>query len=246
MDQEHIVKSFDEDLDNIENVIIEMGGLVEKQIADAATALSRRDVELAGSVIVADKRIDTLEASIDVAVVQILAKRQPMAQDLRAVVVAPKIGSNLERIGDYAKNIAKRATALAQSPSVKSAHVIPRMSKLVEGMIHEVLDAFVEHDADKAVNVWNADAEVDEMFTGLFRELLTYMMEDARNITSCTHLLFIAKNIERIGDHATNIAEYVYFLVHGTPLTEERPKGDTSPTTIVKPAKGAKRVKGTQ
>jgi len=246
MTTDHIVSAYDEELKRLSDIIARMGGLAEKQIVNAVESVVKRDSELAARTIMADNRIDELEQEVDAYVVRLLALRQPMAADLREVIAALKISSNLERVGDYAKNIAKRATALAQSPSVKSAHVIPRMSKLVEGMIHEVLDAFVEHDADKAVNVWNADAEVDEMFTGLFRELLTYMMEDARNITSCTHLLFIAKNIERIGDHATNIAEYVYFLVHGTPLTEERPKGDTSPTTIVKPAKGAKRVKGKQ
>ncbi len=241
MPTEHIVSAYDEELNRLSDIISRMGGLAEKQIVDAVEAVVKRDSELAARTIEADARVDALEQEVDAFVVRLLALRQPMAADLRKVIAALKISSNLERVADYATNIAKRAIPLAQSPAIKPASVIPRMSKLVQEMIHDVLYAFVEQDADKAVKVWNADTEVDEMYTGLFRELLTYMMEDPRNITPCTHLLFIAKNIERIGDHATNIAEYVYYLVHGTPLIEERPKGDTSPMTVMKPAKSARR-----
>ena len=166
---------------------------------------------------------------------QILALRQPMANDLRVVISALKISSDIERIGDYGANIAKRALALNQLPPVQPAATIPRMGKLVLGNIKLVLDAYMERDADKALDVWNADEEVDEMYTSLFRELLTYMMEDPRNITPCTHLMFIAKNVERIGDHATNIAEVVHFLVTGETIEAARPKGDTSSFAVVTP-----------
>ena len=161
--------------------------------------------------------------------------RQPLAEDLRRVVGALKISADLERIGDYAANISKRAVALNQLPPARPAAGIPRMGKMVQQILKEVLDAYVEQDAEKALLVWRRDEEVDEMYTSLFRELLTYMMEDPRNITPCTHLLFMAKNIERIGDHATNIAETLYYQVTGRPLTAERPKGDTSAFTVIEP-----------
>lgn len=236
MSNDHIVKSFDEDLNHIESLIIEMGGFVEKQIADAATALSRRDVELADSVIVADKRIDALEADIDVTVVRILAQRQPMAQDLRAVVVAPKIASNLERIGDYSKNIAKRTSVLAKTePIGSSAATIKRICALVQDMVKDVLDAYVTRNAETAEDVRQRDEEVDQLHNTLFRELLTYMMEDPRSITPCMHLLFIAKNVERMGDHATSIAEQVHYMVSGEFFDEERTKKDTTSTTFIEP-----------
>ena len=236
MDQEHIVKSFDEDLNHIENVIIEMGGLVEKQIAEAATALVRRDIELAEAVIAADKRIDTLEADIDVAVVNILAKRQPLAQDLRAVVVAPKIGSNLERIGDYSKNIAKRTSVLVKALPIGSATAtVERMCEMVQHMVKDVLDAYVARNQEKASDVRLRDEEVDQMHNTLFRELLTYMMEDPRAITPCMHLLFIAKNVERMGDHTTSIAEQVHYMISGEIFDEERPKSDATSTTFIEP-----------
>jgi len=236
MDQEHIVKSFDEDLNNIESLIIEMGGFVEKQIAEAATALSRRDTELADTVIAADKRIDALEADIDVTVVRILAQRQPMAQDLRAVVVAPKIASNLERIGDYAKNIAKRTSVLAKTqPIGSSAATIKRMCIMVQDMVKDMLDAYVTRNAVMADDVRQRDEEVDQMHNTLFRELLTYMMEDPRSISPCMHLLFIAKNVERMGDHTTSIAEQVHYMVSGEFFDEERTKKDTTSTTFIEP-----------
>ncbi|MDA7948643.1 MAG: phosphate signaling complex protein PhoU [Hyphomicrobiaceae bacterium] len=236
MEQEHIVKSFDEDLNHIENLIIEMGGLVEKQISDSATALTRRDVELADAVIASDKRIDDLEAEIDVDVVRILAKRQPMAQDLRAVVVAPKIGSNLERIGDYSKNIAKRTSVLAKAQRIGSAtSTIERMCEMVQHMVKDVLDAYVSRNQKQASDVRLRDEDVDQMHNTLFRELLTYMMEDPRAITPCMHLLFIAKNVERMGDHTTSIAEQVHYMVSGEIFDEERPKSDATSTTFIEP-----------
>jgi phosphate transport system protein len=229
---DHIVKSFDEDLKRLNNVIAEMGGLAEAQLTRAVDALVRRNSELAAQVVQDDKRIDALETDVGQMTVRMLALRQPMAQDLREVVAAIKIASDIERIGDYAKNIAKRAIVLSGFQPMKPAASIPRMSQLALHIIKDVLDAYIEKDAEGARAAWRRDEEVDEMYNSLFREMLTYMMEDPRNIGPCTHLLFIAKNIERIGDHATNIAEIVYFLVHGRSLDEERPKGDTTNVPI--------------
>ena len=231
----HIVRAFDEDLKHLSAIIVEMGGIAEKQLADALQALTARDTALAERVVAEDARLDALERELDAATIQFLALRQPMADDLREVVTALKISHTVERIGDYAANLAKRTTALNQLPPAEPVHSVPRMGRLAQTLIKDVLDAYVRHDADQAIAVWQGDAELDKLYDSLFRELLTYMMEDARNITPCTHLLFIAKSIERIGDHATNIAELVYFLVHGEPLTEARPKGDTTSFTVVAP-----------
>ena len=233
MGQEHIVKSFDEELETINGSVLRMGGLAEAQLANAIDALSRRDSERAARVIANDARIDEIEQSINEAAVGILARRQPMANDLRAIVAALKIASDVERIGDYAKNIAKRVQTLTQIPPVPPAHGIPRMASLAQVIIKEILDAYVAQDAEKARRAWLRDTEVDEMYTSLFRELLTYMMEDPRAITPCTHLLFVAKNIERIGDHATNIAELVYYQVTGERMEGGRPKGDDSSFQVV-------------
>jgi phosphate transport system protein len=229
---DHIVKSFDEDLKRLNNVIAEMGGLAEAQLTRAVESLVRRNSELATQVVQDDERIDALETEVGQMTVRMLALRQPMAQDLREVVAAIKIASDIERIGDYAKNIAKRALVLSTVQPLKPAASIPRMSQLALQIIKDVLDAYIEKDAEGARAAWRRDEEVDEMYNSLFREMLTYMMEDPRNIGPCTHLLFIAKNIERIGDHATNVAEIVYFLVHGRSLDEERPKGDTTNVPI--------------
>jgi phosphate transport system protein len=226
MVSEHIIKSYDEELRRLDNAITQMGGLAETQLASAIEAVVKRDSRLAADVVEADTRVDQLEHDIEAMAVKLLALRQPMAVDLRQILSALKTGSDLERIADYATNVAKRSIVLNQTPPVKPAFSIPRMGRLAQGMIKDVLDAYVERDADKALIVWARDEELDEMYTSLFRELLTYMIEDARNITSCTHLLFMAKNIERIGDHATNIAETLYFMVHGTPLAMARPKRD--------------------
>ena len=228
MASEHIVKSYDEELERLNNIIVEMGGLAESQLAAATDAVVKRDSDLAASVIEGDNKVDQLERDLDNLAVRLLALRQPMARDLREIVAALKIASDLERICDYAANVAKRSIALAQSPPIQPAHGLPRMARLALLLIKDVIDAYVERDAAKALVVWHRDEELDEMYSSLFREFLTYMMEDPRNIGPCTHLLFMAKNIERIGDHATNIAEDLYYMVYGTPLDQVRPKGDNS------------------
>ena len=219
-------------------MIVEMGGLAESQLAAAIEAVTRRDSELAARVIQDDDKVDQLERDLDNLAIRLLALRQPMARDLREIVAALKIAADIERICDYAANVAKRSIALAQSPPVQLVHALPRMAHLALLLVKDVIDAYVARDADKAMLVWNRDEELDEMYSSVFREFLTYMMEDPRNIGACTHLLFMAKNIERIGDHATNIAENLYYLVHGTPLTEARPKGDKSSLEMVGPGSG--------
>jgi len=233
MAAEHIIKSYDEELNRLNGMIVEMGGLAESQLAAAIDAVANRDSELAARVIEGDEKVDQLEREMDNLAIRILALRQPMARDLREIVVALKMASDLERIGDYATNVAKRSIALAQSPPIQPVHALPRMATLALRLVKDVIDAYVERDADKALAVWVGDEELDEMYANFFRVFLTYMMEDPRNIGSCTHLLFMAKNIERIGDHATNIAENVYYLVHGTPLTQARPKGDNSNIGVI-------------
>ena len=225
-DTEHTVKSFDEELEKLTNVIVRMGGLAEAQLASAIQAVVKRDSDLASRVVASDPRVDELETEAHSLTVRLLALRQPVAVDLRNIVVALKISSDLERIADYATNVAKRSIVLNQVPPVKPVGAIPRMGRLVKGLIKDVLDAYVDRDVEKAVDVWHRDEDVDELYNSLFRELITYMMEDPRNITACTHLMFIAKNIERIGDHATNIAENVHFLIKGETLSGRRPKAD--------------------
>ncbi len=226
MASEHLVKSFDEQLERLNASISEMGGLAEAQLQMALDALSRRDTELAQRVIAGDARVDQLEKDVAQQVVRLLALRQPMAIDLRGIISALKISSDIERIADYAANLAKRSLVLSQMQPMRSMGGLDRLGRLVLAVLKDVFDAFATNDVQKAHNVWMRDQEVDDMYTSLFRELLTYMMEDPRNITACTHLLFMAKNIERIGDHATNIAELIEFKVTGKEMTEARPKGD--------------------
>jgi phosphate transport system protein len=233
MASEHIIKSYDQELQRLDNIITQMGGTAESQLAGAIDAVVRRDSELATQVIEGDVRIDELEREVEALAVRLLALRQPMARDLRQILAGLKIASDLERIGDYAANVAKRSVALNQSPPVRPVYALPRMGRLGQAMIKDILDAYVERDAEKAMAVWLRDEELDEMYNSLFRELLTYMIEDPRNITACTHLLFMAKNLERIGDHTTNIAETLYFLVHGTPLTQTRPKRDRTSLAVL-------------
>ncbi len=235
MSTDHIVKSYDQELDQLKNAIVQMGGAAESQLQAAIQCVMRRDPDAAGNVVRGDEKLDRLETEIDAAAVRMLALRQPMATDLREIISALKIASDLERIGDYAANVAKRAIALSQVPVVEPVAGIPRMGRLVLQIIKDVLDAYTERDLDKALAAWNSDEEVDDLYTSLFRETLTYMMEDPRNITPCTHLLFIAKNIERIGDHATNVAETIHFLIEGRPIDDVRPKGDGSSFAVVTP-----------
>jgi len=233
---EHIIKAYAEELQALDALIARMGGMAEAQLAAAVQALVSGDVELAERTIRGDARLDDLEQEVDAAVVRILALRQPMASDLRSVISALKISSDLERIGDYSKNIAKRSLPLSQTRQIEPIRALPRMAGLVQAGIKQVLDAYLQGDAATAVDVWERDREVDEMYSGLFRATLTYMMEDPRNITPATHLLFIAKNIERMGDHATNIAEVEHFMVTGERLEGARPKGDASNYAVVMPA----------
>ncbi|MFZ1413789.1 MAG: phosphate signaling complex protein PhoU [Defluviicoccus sp.] len=233
MGSEHTVKSFDEELRRLDNMVAEMGGLAEVQLQSALEALIRRDVEKAAQIVANDRRLDQLEAEIDQHTIAMLARRQPMAKDLREIVGALKTASMIERIGDYAKSVAKRIAAIAETPPVPSAQTVVRLGGLAQQMVKDVLDAYLSRDVEQAKSVRARDRELDALYTSIFRELLTYMMEDARNISACTHLLFVAKHIERIGDHATNIAEIVQFLVTGEMPSDERPRLDESETTII-------------
>lgn len=229
----HIVQKYDDELKKLATLIVQMGGMAESQLASAVDAVVKRDSDLAHAVIQGDAKIDILRNQVDDFAIELLARRQPMANDLRTIVSALRISSEIERIGDYAKNIAKRSLVLNQSPLVRPVHATPRMALLVQAMIKDTLDAYVTQDVPKADAVWARDEEVDELYNSLFRELLTYMMEDQRSITPCTHLLFIAKNIERIGDHTTNIAELIHYAVKGEMITEERPKGDSTAYALI-------------
>jgi phosphate transport system protein len=209
---------------------------VEAQLAGACQAVLHKDGAAAATAIESDPRVDATEQEVEQFVIRLLALRQPMAQDLRHIVASLKITAAMERIGDYAANVAKRSLVLAQFNLPFALSGLANMARLVQENLKLVVDAFGESDADKALLVWRSDAAIDEIYTALFRELITYMMEDPRHITPCTHLLFIAKNLERIGDHATNIAETIYYAVRGTPLTDARPKGDVSAYAVVRPA----------
>jgi phosphate transport system protein len=234
---QHIVKAFDEQLNSLDAKIAEMGGLAESMLADACDALSKRDAELAAEVVSGDRKLDQLENEVNDLALRLLALRQPTAGDLRAVLAALKISSDLERAGDLAKNVAKRTITIARTSPVASVSGIVNLGALVQGRIKTAIDAFVARDANLAMDVWSSDEEVDQLHTSLFRELLTYMMEDPRNITPCAHLLFIAKNIERIGDHVTNIAERIVFVVQGRMPQRDRHKEDESSNTEVRPFK---------
>jgi phosphate transport system protein len=226
---DHTAKAFDVDLQELTRMVAEMGGLAEKQVADAVDALAHRDTDRAQQTVGADPDIDALQAQIEEKAVLTIARRQPMAVDLREVVGALRVSNDLERIGDLAKNIGKRVLALdGEFHPAKLIRGVEHMGSMVLAQLKEVLDSYARHDLKKALAVWNGDEEVDAICTSLFRELLTYMMEDPRNITFCIHLMFCAKNIERMGDHATNIAETVYYMVEGHPMTDQRPKGDTT------------------
>jgi len=235
MTTDHIVKSFDEELNKLSDLLSRMGGLAEEQIERAIDALQKRDGVGATETIENDRKIDALQLEIEELAIQMIVRRQPLAADLRHTVAALKIAPLIERIGDYAKNIGRRTLALNQSPPIKPLFTIPRMGRMARNMVQDVLDAFSNNDVEKARAVWERDAELDDMYDSLFRELLTYMMEDPRSITACTHLLFVARNIERIGDIATNIAEVVHYHVEGKTLSEDRPKADEASVTVVEP-----------
>ena len=230
---DHIVKSFDEQLQALSTAVAQMGGLAEAQLASAIDAIARRDSGAAESAVAGDGRIDVLQTEIEERALKLLALRQPMAVDLRDTLAAIKIAGELERIGDLAKNIAKRALVLNRAPPIRLTQSLARMGKAAQNQLKQVLDAFSSRNAEEAESVWQRDGEIDEIYNSLFRELLTYMMEDPRTIGLCTHLLFVAKNIERSGDHCTNIAEEVYHMVKAGHLTAARPKADTTSETSV-------------
>lgn len=223
---EHIVSSYDEELQKLSVMISRMGGHSEKLLTDAIAALNRRDEVLAMKTIAADDQIDRLEREVEDLAILMIAKRQPMALDLREIMAAIKISSDLERIGDLAKNIAKRTLILNQAEPIQLTRSVERMGKIAAEHLKQVLDAYANKDLQAAINVWNSDDNIDAHYNSLFRELLTYMIEDPRTISSCAHLLFIAKNLERIGDHGTNIAEYIHFLVTGEEIATQRPRAD--------------------
>jgi phosphate transport system protein len=236
MKEQHIASVFDRDLEAIQAQIMKMGGLVEAAIRDAALSLDTRDEELAEKVRAADKAIDDLEELVNEETARVIALRAPIASDLRLILSVIKISANLERIGDYAKNMAKRTGVLTQmAPVNDSTGALRRMAREVERMLNDALDAYVQRDAELAADVISRDQEVDQMYNALFREFLTFMMEDPRNITACMHLHFIAKNIERMGDHVTSIAEQVVYFVTGETPEENRPKADKTSTMMKGP-----------
>jgi phosphate transport system protein len=218
--REHTLKAFDEDLDRLRALISQMGGLAEHAIGEAMRCLVQRDVEGAAKLVKADKKLDALEIETERRAVQLIALRAPMASDLRDVVAALKISGVVERIGDYAKNIAKRVPLLENMGKIEPLSLLPEMARIATGMVHDVLDAFVERDAEAAIRVCERDAAVDDFYDSLFRTLVTHMMENPQSIGQSAHLLFVAKNLERVGDHATNIAEMVYYAATGEHMTD--------------------------
>jgi phosphate transport system protein len=229
MSDAHTVTAFDDELKQIGGYVAQIGGMAERMVDQAMTALMRADSDGAERVIEEDVKVDNLQREVEEKSILIIAKRQPMAKDLREIVAAIRIASDLERVGDLAKNIAKRVIALQGQFKPKSVmHGVEHLAELSQEQLKNVLDAYGSRNVKLALAVWQRDEEIDSLYTSLFRELLTYMMEDPRNIGFCTHLLFCAKNIERIGDHATNIAETVHYQITGVTLTDERPKGDLS------------------
>lgn len=228
MRKPHTTTAYDEDIDQLYGMILTMGGMVEEAIGEAARALEARDDERAAAVVEADRKIDAMEDDINAAVVRTIALRQPAAGDLRTVVTVMKMAGDLERLGDYAKNMAKRVPVLAQNPGVDGAGAaLRRQSKLVKLMLKDALDAFARGDVEQARDVILRDVEVDQMTNALFREFLTHMMEDPRAITPCMHFLFISKNLERMGDHVTELCEQAIYLETGK-RPGERPKGDVT------------------
>jgi phosphate transport system protein len=231
---EHTAKAFDVDLQEIMRMVAEMGGLAEKAVADASDALTRRDPDLGRRVTASDGAIDVLQNEIEQKSVLTIARRQPMAIDLREIVGALRVANDLERIGDLAKNNAKRIPELDGEFHPNSLiRGVQHIASVALRQLKNVLDAYASRDVVAAMQVWKSDEEVDALCTSLFRELLTYMMENPRNITFCIHLMFCAKNLERVGDHATNIAETIYYIVEGQPMTDERPKGDTTVLSVM-------------
>jgi phosphate transport system protein len=232
---DHIVKAYDQDISTLKTMLAQMGGLAEEQLDNAITALSKRDVALADQVILRDEKLDVLEREIEEKAILTIAKRQPMALDLREIMVAIRVSSDIERIGDLAKNTAKRTHAISEALPRRLSTGLARMGSMAQAQLKDVLDAYAKRDDATAMAVWRSDEDLDALYNSIFRELLTYMMEDPRNISLCTHLLFGAKNLERIGDHTTNIAENIHYLIHGKTISEGRPKKDV--TAMMNPKK---------
>ncbi len=225
---DHISKTFDQELDLLRRLVAEMGGLSERMLSDATIALMREDTKRAQAVIAMDPKLDELQRKIEDNSVMMLMRRQPVANDLREVMASIRIANDLERIGDLAKNVAKRSLKVqGHLQSGRAMSGVEALSRLAQGQLKDVLDAYAQSNEKGAIDVWTRDGQIDALENSLFRELLTYMMEDPRNITFCTHLLFCAKNIERLGDHTTNIAETVHYLVTGRNLPNDRPKGES-------------------
>ena len=232
---DHIVKAYDQDISSLKAMLAQMGGLAEEQLDNAITALAKRDVALADQVIMRDEKLDSLEREIEEKAILTIAKRQPMAKDLREIMVAIRVSSDIERIGDLAKNTAKRTHAISEALPRRLSTGLARMGGMAQAQLKDVLDAYAKGDDAAAMTVWRSDEDLDALYNSIFRELLTYMMEDPRNISLCTHLLFGAKNLERIGDHTTNIAENIHYLIHGKTISEGRPKKDV--TSMMNPSK---------
>jgi phosphate transport system protein len=222
LQHKHIVRAYDAELSALTNDIARMGAFAERQVSDSLAALADRDFDTAAQVIERDRDVDEMEEHIDQAAIRLLATRQPMAVDLRIIAMALKISNDLERTSDYAVSIAKRAQRLAEQPELPAAQRIPQIGSLCVGMLKDVLDAYLERDVDKAMEVFERDRTVDELYTSMFRELVTYMLEDPRTISRCIDMLFIAKNLERIGDHATNVAEKIHYMIHGSEINRPR------------------------
>jgi phosphate transport system protein len=233
---DHIVKAYDQDISSLKTMLAQMGGLAEEQLDNAITALSKRDITLADQVILRDDKLDVLEREIEEKAILTIAKRQPMALDLREIMVAIRVSADIERIGDLAKNTAKRTHAISEPLPRRLSTGLARMGSMAQAQLKDVLDAYARRDDAAAMTVWRSDEDLDALYNSIFRELLTYMMEDPRNISLCTHLLFGAKNLERIGDHTTNIAENIHYLIHGKTISEGRPKKDV--TAMMNPKKG--------
>jgi phosphate transport system protein len=231
---DHIAKAYDQDISALKTQLAEMGGIAEEQLANAIHALSRRDTTLADQVIRGDEILDDLERRIEEKAILTIAKRQPMAQDLREIIVAIRVSSDIERIGDLAKNTAKRTHAISEPLPRNLASGLTRMGQMAQTQLNQVLNAYAKRDDEMGLAVWRSDEELDALYNSIFRELLTYMMEDPRKIGECTHLLFGAKNLERIGDHTTNIAENIHYLIHGKAISQARPKKDV--TAMMRPS----------
>ena len=231
---DHTFRPFDADLASLRTMVSQMGGLVENQLKRAIKSLTSRNNATTDEVLAADDRVDAFEHQIEEKAIATIARRQPVARDLRELMVAIRISWDLERIGDLAKNTAKRARAVSEAAPRKMNSGFVRLGRLAQEELENILDAYAQGDAEKAMAVWRSDEDLDALYTSIFRELLTYMMEDPRNIGLCTHMLFGARNMERIGDHATNIAEHVYYLVNGHNIAEERPKKDHTSITKFK------------